>query len=155
MRRPDYTTFVLLVLILLLLGCSSTSEPVWEFQVEAYDLSEIVPPVPSNGYFSARDDYQYLLIYVNLTNIKNTPNQLAMFSGTFWFLLDEEIYNHTLYNRNVNGYLPTEYDPAQKRSGFVVFEVPLDIDVLRGRIQFRPAEGPNATKSMTFVPKKS
>lgn len=143
--------FFLLCLCFSFLGCDR-GDPVWELKVIEYELSNTIPPDEDYAQFLIKEDHVALLIYVEMKNLKDSPNSLSFSSGTFYFRDGDESYEHKWWN--AHGYLPREYQALEKKTGYVAFEVPKDITVHRGTLGFIPREGPGSSHSMTFVPKK-
>jgi hypothetical protein len=52
------------------------------------------------------------------------------------------------YN-SMNGYISTSYNPGQQKTGFIVFEVPVGIEVSEGVLNFNPYLGNQESFDLT------
>lgn len=127
----------------------------WTVSAIEYELTKKVYADENKYLFQAPDDgYNYLLIYLELTNNKNTDSSLSWYKDTFEFNINNQTYSLLGQLQSPIGYLQTAYKPNQTKSGFVIFEIPEEYTISEGELVFIPELTVKVTIKMNTLTEK-
>lgn len=153
---------VLLAMIVLLASCDlglsdytdGKKDDIWLLEVIEYEYMDKVPAYIPGYVHPSSDGYQWLLVHIAITNLQNTNDSMPWVFNTFKFEINDQVYSLRLQLNDPPGYISTSYNPNQRKTGFIAFEIEEGLDASTGKLKFIPDVGSEVTKSMASVPKK-
>lgn len=127
-----------------------TESALWRIRPISYLYTTEVEDGLGLGVYRPDDGYTWLLIDVEMTNLRQEDNCLNWFIEDLDFLAGNgNRYGLRLALNDPEGYLDACYGPQQTKSGFVAFEIPPSEDLRAGVLEFEDEDG--ATMSLPLA----
>ena len=149
MKRKSVLLLVSILFISLLAGCDSNNNLAiddWQVNLISYETTNWIDSDISGYGYSPDEDYEWLLINLEITNLKKEGQSINWILDDFNLITEyENTYTLKLAYNDPPGYIDTSYNPQQIKEGFIVFEVPIRTNISKCKLLWDPYEGNKTT----------
>ncbi len=150
-RKSGLLLIFILLISLLLAGCTGSSNNSnstnndWQVNLKSYETTNWIDSDISGYGYSPDEGYEWLLINLELTNLKQEGQSINWILETFKLITENKnTYDLKLEYYGIPGYIDTSYNPQQTKEGFIVFEIPIGTNISNCKLLWEP-EGEDVT----------
>lgn len=136
--------FAVLIFSVGLVGCYINYEKVWQIDYEYCYTSNIAYGNKLGVYFYPEKNHAWLYVLMNFKNISNGYAVINWNKTDIARLADQKSgnnFNLSLENEDIYCQLPLFYGPGQEKSGYIIFETPLNVNIHQYSLQIEMNNG--------------